>query len=168
MRTWFCDYFLTVISSAIPSSLWRWLQVSQWLICECCLGSCVTLSKCITELDGFGCLKTKLRCLSSVVLLLSFLWIGAGMKYIWVCISKGEEDMSDPDAFCWIPLDLKLLQIITRIMDAEINYGPFEKKTHKKLGIQRMHLRWKPCWKWFSLQLLRICHYIFCGTLCCC
>lgn len=27
-----------------------------------------------------------------------------------------------------MPLDLKLLQIITRIMDVEINYGPFEKE----------------------------------------
>lgn len=31
-----------------------------------------------------------------------------------------------------MPLDLRLLQMITRIMDAEISYGPFKKKTHKK------------------------------------
>lgn len=27
-----------------------------------------------------------------------------------------------------VPIDLKLFQIIARIMDAEINYGPFQKE----------------------------------------
>lgn len=180
MRTWFRDYFFTVChlfcyplklmevaAGFSVTDVWAWSWQLAWT-CTYLTYLCVTLSKCLTELDDFRCLKTKLLCLSSVIFLISILWIGAGMKYIWVCVYKGEEDMSHPDAFWWMPLDLKLLQIITRIMDAEINYGPFEKKTHKKLGIQRMHPRWKPCQKWFLLQLLRICHCIFCGTLCCC
>lgn len=79
MRTWFHHYLLTVCGLCCSElqffGLWRWLQVSQWAVCEPDCGiqleptltwfiSSVTLSIYLTELDGFSLLETKVLRLS--------------------------------------------------------------------------------------------------------
>lgn len=138
IRTWFCD---------CSSVVWRissWANQSSgcadrsrfssrpgsgvslnphtWFI------SGVTLSKWDTELDGFQILKTKPLWFSWGILHILIMWVESGMKYSWDWRSKGGKMCQILMLLKEVPIDLKLFQIIARIMDAEINYGPFQKE----------------------------------------